>query len=262
MSTFWSDDNPLSACRSVILFCLTVVCFIWTTGNGGRGTPGLTIAPSPDSASPNAGGGLTPSSGIVLGPRIVETFLFVLGIVYFVLVIRTFWIWSSVGAIPLRVGEGEHVGDHYLKEDHVPASAPAAPARGLPGGPVKELGVVPEMKEGGSSHLAYSPDQHTDADEKRRGRSPGRKDTTRVEVVVSKGETGWEKGRGRWWSSSKDNLEERAGKMADVDILDLPVEAEFEPRRTTDGSSERDVPRHDGGTSSTPGSVLGVSLHG
>jgi hypothetical protein len=124
------------------------------------------------------------------------------------------------------------------------------------------------MKEGGSSQFIRSSDQHTDTDEKHRGRSPGKKDTARVEVVVSKGETGWEKGRGRWWGrfSSKDNLAEGAEKMADVDALDLELRrtaAGSRERRSRErGSRERGVPLRSAGADSTPASVLGVSLNG
>ena len=228
------------------MFCFTVVCFIWTTGNGGTQA-------APDPTSLNV---LNPSSGLVLGPRLLETLFFVLGIVYFVLVIRTFWVWSSVGAIPLRVGEGEHV-DHHLKGDHVATLAPAPLVRGVPGG-IGKLGVVLETKEGQPPSLS---DQHTDTDEKHRGRSPGKKDTVTVEVVPSQGKTDSEKGRGRWWGRfSSDNLAEGAETMAYVRALDLPVEVDLESRRTAE-SSERDVPLH-AGAGSTPASVLGVSLHG
>jgi len=175
------------------------------------------------------------------------------GVVYFVMVIRTFWVWSSIGTIPLRVGEGEYSDDPPSKEDTITAFASVPPVRGVPGGTGKTLGVVLEMKEGSQS--LRSPDQHTDTSEKRRGRSPGKKD---IEVVVSKGETSWERGRGRWWGkySSKDNLAEGTEKMTDVDALDLEL------RRTPDESSERDVHLRSAGANSTPASVLGVSLHG
>lgn len=237
--TSYSDYNPFSVCRSVLFFCVTVVCLIWTTGSGGLPEP------------PVATGG--PTSGAVLAPRVVETFFFVVGLVYFVMVIRTFWVWSSIGAIPLRVGEGERPHVHHSKENNVAAFSPP-PMRGVAAGIGKALGVVLETKEGGSSRWS---DQHTDTDEKPRGRSPGKKDTARVEVVVSEGEPGWEKGRGRWWErfSSKDNLAEGAEKMAYVDALDL------EPGRIGEGSSERDVPLRSG-ENSTPASALGVSLHG
>jgi hypothetical protein len=226
---------------------VTVVCYIWTSGNAG--VPDVLITPSPDSASS--------TSGAVLGPRVIETFFFVVGLAYFVMVIRTFWVWSSIGFIPLRAGEGEHV--LHSKGDNVAALASPPPMRSAPGGTGKALGVVLEIKEGESSQPRWS-DQHMDTDERPRGRSPVKKDTAHIEVVVSKGEAGWEKGRARWWGkfSSKDNLDEGAEKMAYVDALDL------EPGRIAEGSSERDVPLHsDGdGAKSTPASVLGVSLQG
>ena len=232
---------------------MTVVCLIWTTGN-----TGLPDIPSPDSASSNPGGDLKPTSGVVLGPRVVETFFFFVGVVYFVMVIRTFWVWSSIGVIPLRAGEGGHADYHHSKEDSVGAYVFPPPARSVPGGTGKALGVVPEMKEGGSSQLLPWPEQHADTDERPRGRSPGKKDTAHTEVIVSKGEPGWEKGRGRWWGrfSSKDNLDEDAEKIAYVDALDL------EPGRIAEGPSERDIPLGSDGTNSTPASALGVSLHG
>jgi hypothetical protein len=225
---------------------VTVVCFIWTTGDGS--TPPLSVTPSPDSASSNAGGGFKSSSGVVLGPRLLVTLFFFAGIAYFILVVRTFWVWSSVGAIPLRVGEGDHTGHHHSKEDNAA------------GGTGKGLGVVPEMKEGGSSLPPRSPDQHADTDETSRGRSLEKKDASHVEVVVSKGETGWEKGPERWWGrfSSKDNLAEGAGTMADA--LDLPIE--FESRRIVEESSEGEAPLRSAEATPSPGSVLGVSLHG
>ena len=160
-----------------------------------------------------------------------------------------------MGVVPLRVGEGEHVDDHHLRDDHVTALVSAPIGRG---GTAK-LGVVLEMKEGGGGQLPSLSDQHTDTDEKHRGRSPGKKGAAHVEVV---GESGAEKGRTRWWEKfSSDNLAEGAEKMAYVSALDRPVEAELESRRTAEGSSDRDVPLL-AGASSTPGSVLGVSLHG
>ena len=217
---------------------MTVICLIWTTGT------------SPDLTSLNPGEDLNPTSGAILGPRVVETSFFVVGLIYFLMVIRTFWVWSSIGIIPLRVGEGEHADGHHSKEGDVAAFA-YTQARSVPGGTGKALGIVLETKEGEGS-------QYADEDEKPRGRSPGKKVTDHIEVVVSKGETGWEKGRGRWWGkfSSKDNLAEGAEKTAYVDALDL------EPGRIGEGSRERDVHLRSAGTNSTPGSILGVSLHG
>lgn len=230
------------------MFCFTVVCFIWTTGGGTQATP--------DPTSLNAGG-LSPTSGAVLVPRVLETLFFGLGVVYFVLVIRTFWVWSSVGAIPPRVGEGEHIYDHHLKEDHVAALGSTPLVRGVLSGTGK-LGVVLETMEGAPSLS----DQRTDTDEKHRGRSPGKKDTALVEVVPSKDDTGSEGGRRRWWGRfSSDNLADGAEKMAYIRALDQPVEVELESWQTAEGSSERDVPLP-AGASSTPASILGVSLHG
>jgi len=177
--------------------------------------------------------------------------LFVLGIIYFVLVIRTFRVWSSIGAMPLRVGEGEHADDHH---DHVTTFVPAPPGRGVLGGTGK-LGVVLETKEGGSSQIPGLSDQHMDTDEKHLGRSPGKGDTTQAE---GKGETSSEKRR--WWGKfSSDNLAEGAEKVAFIGALDLPVEMELDSRRTVEGSSD---PLHSAEASSTPASALGVSLHG
>ena len=220
----------------------------------------------PDSVLSNASEGLGPYSGVILGPRVVETFFFAVGIVYFVMVVRTFWVWSSVGAIPLRAGEGEHADDHHPKEGTAATFAPPPPAHSVPGGTEKVLGVVLETKEGGSSVLRSS-DQYTDTDEKHRGRSPGKRDTARVEVVATiTGETGREKGRGRWWVTSKENLAESAGagKTVDADALDLPVEVELE-LESQRASRERGVPLPNTRAteaSPTPASMLGVSLHG
>ena len=213
---------------------------IWTTGN-----TSLSDAPViPSSDLPSS------TSGSILGPRVVETFFFAVGVGYSVMVIRTFWVWSSIGVIPLRAGEGEHADGHHPREHEGAAFVSPPPARtGM------ALGVLLETKEGGSSPRLSG---RSDTDEKPRGRSPGMKATAQIEVVVSRGEAGWGKGRGRWWGkySSKDNLAEGAEKTAYVDELDL------EPGRIAEGPSERDAHLQDAGSNSTPGSVLGVSLHG
>ena len=210
---------------------------IWTTGN--TGLPDAPVIPTPSS-----------TSGAVLAPRVVETFFFAVGVGYFVMVIRTFWVWSSIGVIPLRAGEGEHADGHHPREDEGAAFVFPPPTR-----TGKTLGVLLETKEAGSSQRLSG---RSDTDEKPRGRSPGMKATAHIEVVISKGETGWGRGRGRWWGkySSKDNLDEGAEKTAYVDALDL------EPGRMAEGPSERDARLRDAGSNSTPGSVLGVSLHG
>ena len=187
---------------------MTVICLIWTTGN--TETLGATVIPPPDSASSNPGGDLNPISGAILGPRVVETSFFVVGVVYFGMVVRTFWVWSSIGAIPLRAGEAKTPDAHRLREDNI---ASPLPARSVP------VVLVPE--EGESNQSLGLTDQHTITDEKHYGRSPENKDTAPIEVAPSKDETPWEKEREGLLgnASSKGNLPVAAEKTAHVGAL-------------------------------------------
>ncbi len=167
------------------------------------------------------------------------------------MVVRTFWVWSSIGAIPLRAGEAKHPDAHRLKEYNV-ASPP--PARSVTGGTEHGLRIVLEPEEGESNQSVQLTDQHTVTDEKHSGRSPENKDTAPVEVVASKDEMRWEKERERLLggASSKGDLPEVAEETAHVGALDL------EPGRIKEGSSDRDILLRITNATPTPTSVIGV----
>ena len=250
--TSWSDDNPFSVCRSVIFFCVTVICFIWTSGDSE--TLDAPVTPPADSASPNPGGNYKPTPGVTLCLRVVETLFFVVGVVYFVMVIRTFRVWSSIGAIPLRAGERQHSDVHRLKEDNV-TSPP--PARRAPGGTGQGLKFVVEPKEGESSQRLRPTDQQTDTDEKHYARSSENQDTAPIQVIVSKDEMPWEEERERLYetASSEDLLPEVGGKTGYVGALSL------EPGRVPEGSSGSNVPLRSTDATSPPTIAFGPSTH-
>ena len=246
----WSDDNPFSVCRSVIFFCVTVICFIWTSGDSE--TPEAPVTAPLDSASSNPGGHYKPTPGVILGLGVVETLFFVVGVVYFVMVIRTFRVWSSIGAIPLRAGESQY--SLGRKEDNV-MSPP--PTRRVPGGTGQGLKFVVEPMEGESNQGLRPTDQHTDTDEKDCGGSAENKDTAPIQVIVSKDEMHWEKERERLYGtvSSKDNLPEVGEKTAYVGALN------FETGGITEGSSGSDVLLRSTDATSPPTSAFGASTH-
>ena len=201
---------------------MTVICFIWTSGDSE--TLDAPVTPSPDLASSNPGGYDKPTPGVVLGLRVVETLFFVVGVVYLVMVIRTFRVWCSIGAIPLRAGESEHPDVH----DDV-TSPP--PTRNAPGETEQALRIVLGPEEGESNQC---------------------------EVIVSEDEMRWEKERVRLLGSvsSQDNLPEVGEKTAYVGAVD------FEPEKITEGSSDSEVLLRSTDGTSTPTSVLfGASTH-
>ena len=231
---------------------MTVICFIWTSGDSE--TLDAPVTPPPDSASSNPSGDQKPTPGVVLGLRVVETLFFGVGVVYFVMVIRTFRDWGSIGAIPLRAGDIRHPDVHRLKEDNVTSPLPA---RRVPGGTGQGPRFVVEPMEGESSQCPRPTDQHTDTDEKHCGRSPENKDTAPIQVIVSRDEMHWEKERERLYGtvSSKDNLPEVGEKAAYVGALD------FETGRTPEGSSVSDVLLRSPDATSPPTSAFGASTH-
>ena len=133
------------------------------------------------------------------------------------MVVRTFWVWSSIGAIPLRAREAKTPDAHRLKEDNV-ASPP--PVRS---GTEHGLRIVLEPEERESNQSLQLTDQHTVTNEKHRERSPEKKDTAPIEGVPSKDEAAWEKEReGLLGSaSSKGNTPEVTEKTAHVGALSV-----------------------------------------
>ena len=233
---------------------MTVICFIWTSGdNGTLETP---VTPLLDSASSNPGGDHRPAPGVTLGLRVVETLFFVVGFVHFVMVIRTFRVWRTIGTTPLRAGEIQDPDVHRIKEDNVTSSPPA---RRVPGGTGQGLKFVGEPKEGESSQRLRPTEQRTDTGEKHYGRSSENQDTAPIQVIVSKDEMHWEKERERLYGpvSSEDNLPDDGEKTGYVGALDLDVE----PGRITEGSSGSDILLRSIDATSPPTSALGSSTH-
>ncbi|PVF94317.1 hypothetical protein CPB86DRAFT_765975 [Serendipita vermifera] len=69
---------------SLLFFCVALMSFIWTSGAGNHVDP-----PTKDE-----------THGVILAPRVVITFVFCIGLVYFGLVLNTFRVWSGVQVGP------------------------------------------------------------------------------------------------------------------------------------------------------------------
>ena len=99
---------------SLILFCICMIDFVWEQPF---------TSPSTDNSAPTFQSSnalavsLSRSDRIALAPRIIISLVFLLGLAYFVLVLRTFWRWSDK-----RV-------EKYVTETGRPLSPPA---RGAP----------------------------------------------------------------------------------------------------------------------------------